>query len=300
MLAGNDAEAAFPIIDTATYELWQLKKPKPSILDAMKIVYKAYREKRQEDAERLFLVPAGYLDYSTFLKSGPSQLSPTAFAELHTKVRDYELELELMVAGFDQRDTGQIFSCESIEQRGIPRRHDLGYYAIGSGAPNALYILQHREYGPKMPVRHALYCAVEAKFYGEDSPTVGYRTDTFVWSVDAHGSPQERPITEKTVDKELNRISRALEPKDLTERHFEILNSLEELKGVPACPLPEDLQKQKDKREARRHSDGKASQQKKRAASATSKQRKNRDIAIPSIERGKFFDALEKATKREK
>jgi hypothetical protein len=99
------------------------------------------------------------------------------------------------------------------------------------------------------------------------TPTVGYRTDTFIWFVDANGDLQEKPITEKTVDKELNRISRALEPKPLTEHHFDILNTLEELEGITTCPLPKDLQELKEKREAKqRNRDGKAnsSQEKER------------------------------------
>jgi len=246
MLAGEDVESAFPVIDAAIAEI---KGDRPSVGEVMRAVYRSYREKRREDAERLYLIPAGYDTYRDFLTNGRGQLSKTSFDALHKVVQKHELSLELLIAGFDHANIGQIFSVESNETRGIPRRHDLGYYAIGSGSPNADYILQYREYGPKKHIREAFYYAIEAKFYGEDSPTVGYRTDTYVWFVDDNGDLQEKRIAEKTVDKETEKISRALSPNDLKEEHYSILNTLDELKGLPLCPLPEKMQKAKDRRE---------------------------------------------------
>jgi 20S proteasome alpha/beta subunit len=86
-------------------------------------------------------------------------------------VREYELELELLIAGFDRNDMAQIFSLESRIDRGEPKRHDLGFYAIGSGSSNAEYILKFRELSPKTHVREALYYSVEAKFYGARFPS---------------------------------------------------------------------------------------------------------------------------------
>lgn len=69
-----------------------------------------------------------------------------------------------------------------------------------------------------------------------------------MWFVDSTGHLRETAIPETTIDKQLTKVCRALEPRDLTEKHFGVLNGLEELNGIPACPLPKEMQERKDKK----------------------------------------------------
>jgi hypothetical protein len=70
-------------------------------------------------------------------------------------MRDYEYDLELLIAGFDENNNARIFSLSSID-RGIPQRHDLGFEAIGSGSTNARFIMTYRRFSSSLKVREAV------------------------------------------------------------------------------------------------------------------------------------------------
>ena len=86
------------------------------------------------------------------------------YLERLARIDGYELDLELIVAGFDDQNVGHIFSVESSESRGTPRRHDGGFYAIGSGAVNATLFMALRSVSPKICVREAVICSLEGKY----------------------------------------------------------------------------------------------------------------------------------------
>ena len=129
---GNDIAPIFSIIDKA-------KNMSKSITDLsvvrmMKIVYDCYCEKRGALAESIHLNPLGWT-LKDFNSSTSSVIPQTSREEIVTKIRNTRLDVGLIVAGFDGRGKGHIFTVDDDDYRAHPRRHDRpGYHAIGSGA----------------------------------------------------------------------------------------------------------------------------------------------------------------------
>jgi len=92
-------------------------------------------------------------------------------------------------------------------------------------------MMTYREVSPKMPLRLALYYAVEGKYFGEEAGGVGWKTDVYVWQV---GSKPFR-LSEDTLEKELFKLCGKLSPRSVDKRHVEILNNLSgtKLRGMP-------------------------------------------------------------------
>jgi len=178
MLSGNDISPAFDIIDGAKQEL--RTKKAVNVEGAERIVFESYQEKRVKEAEARYLTPLGW----TLRKfnSPASRVIPDATrANITYMLQNYSLSVSLLVAGFDIRGRGHIFSVYDRDNRGNPRRHDIpGYHAIGSGGFGARYMMAYRNLGPAMPVREALYYVTEGKYFGELASGVGTNTDLYI------------------------------------------------------------------------------------------------------------------------
>jgi hypothetical protein len=148
-------------------------------------------------------------------------------------IERFEYELDLLVAGFDDEDEGHVFSVRSAT-RGIAARHDLGFYAVGSGEINARFIMAHRLVAPKMIIREALFYALEGKYYGELASGVGLRTDIIVM----RPNEDDLRIHEDNVDILMNKICVQVDPRELMDRHVLLLNTIPELAEIPKMPLP--------------------------------------------------------------
>src|SRR2546426_7190269 len=106
-----------------------------------RIVSESYQKKRAEEAEGRYLTPLGWT-LSKF-NSPASRVIPDATrANITYMLQNYSLGVILLVAGFDARGKGHIFSVGDEDNRGSPRRHDIpGYHSIGSGGFGARYMM---------------------------------------------------------------------------------------------------------------------------------------------------------------
>lgn len=158
--------------------------------------------------------------------------------ELQSKLQEYELSVEILVAGFDRKlnPPGKIFTMISAD-KGIPRRYDIpGFAAIGSGAIAAEYMMHYKDVSPKLPIRAAVYYTLEAKYFGEYAAGVGERTDMLVLLFDGNLIRVVEINDEKTIEKKLIPMCERLEPRHPTPEDVDILNALPELKGLPNLP----------------------------------------------------------------
>jgi hypothetical protein len=176
------------------------------------------------------------MDHREVNKEGPAVLPN--FIELQSKIGEYELPVQILVAGFDRKliPWGRIFTVDPSD-RGIPRRHDItGFAAIGSGAIAAEYMMHFKDVSPLLPVRAAVYYALEAKYFGEHATGVGPRTDLIVLQFDGNLMHMVRIDDDKTIEPKLIRMCERLEPAHPMPGDIDILNNLKELKGLPLLP----------------------------------------------------------------
>lgn len=227
MIAGDGIEPAFSIIDSARKTLRGKKADASAVGDAVK---RSFQEHRAAEAEARYLIPRG-LTLRKLVNDGKRLLTESDLIRLETQTANHELGVELLVAGFDPTGGGFIMSVEGDRSRGIVRRHDTGFYAIGSGSVNATFILNYREASPSIPLREAVYYATEAKFYGEFATGVGIRTDVHV----LRANRKDNKLDETTIEEKLMTMCDQLSPADLKRRNIETLNSLPHL--GPKLPL---------------------------------------------------------------
>jgi len=219
MIAGNDIAPSFPIIDDAKSKLG---KGSVSVGKAMRTIYDSYCAERNAQAEAVYLAPLGW-KMGQFNSPLSSVILPSSRKEIAAKIADYRLDVGLLVAGFDDRGEGHLFTLDDDDNRGRPQRHDIpGYRAIGSGSYGAMYMMAYREVSRSMPLRLVLYHAIEGKYFGERAGGVGIHTDTYIMRA---GEPVFR-IKEKVVEDYLFKLCEKLKPREFNQPHVDLLNSL--------------------------------------------------------------------------
>jgi len=225
LMAGNDIDPVFDIVDAAKEKL--AATPAPSVTTVMTELFQAYKDRRLASAEAQYISPRG-ITWDSFFKEGRKWAPETDYLERLAKVDAYDLDLQLLVAGFDDQKVGHIFSIENDYNRGEPRRHDLGFHAIGSGYVNATFFLAYRQLGPDIGAREAVLYALEAKYWGEEAPGVGEDTDIRI----IRGDQDDIIIGLDRIEERLIPICQALRPRQLHAyaKHLKTLNELEELK----------------------------------------------------------------------
>jgi 20S proteasome alpha/beta subunit len=237
LFAGDDITPVFDIVD---YAKMGIGAGTATIGDVQEAVRVAFARKRMEDAEALYLTPIGW-EIERFNKDGHTLLPN--FEEIQTKIDGYALSIQLLVAGFDG-GKAHIFSLYGYgEKRGITQRYDIpGFDSIGSGATAATFMMYYRDVSPKVPVREAVYYALEGKYLGEQASGVSGSTDLFV------ARPDKELIQlndEETIEKKLIPVCYALSPDLLRTKDYAILNGLPELEGFPSVKKPEKKTKPK-------------------------------------------------------
>lgn len=241
LIAGDGIETIEPI-KNATIENMKPFPDGATLVDAIKATETAYESKRSHDAEILYLRKRGWT-FEQLYQHGKNLLPEQTLNDWYHEFWSHDLMgVQILIAGFDPNGVGHIFSLESQDPKtcGIAQQHDIaGHYAIGSGALDALFIMAYREYAPNEKLRQALYLAFEGKYYGENAPGVGIRTDIYI----LRAGNEKITISEKIIDDQLANICRTLEPNKLTARHYGILNNLTELKDLPIMELPDRLKK---------------------------------------------------------
>jgi hypothetical protein len=244
MLSGDDISPLFELADLVSQELPPIAEaPVEMVQDAMQRNYELIRARR---AEATYLKPIGWT-LERFNREG-SSLLPN-YLELQSKLADYELLVEILVAGFDRKfaPPAKIFTMTGAN-KGIPIRCDIpGFAAIGSGAIAAEYMMFFRDVSQKLPIRAAVYYVLEAKYFSEHASGVGAETDMLVLRFDGTNMVWKQISDQKTIERKLIPICEALEPPDPTSEHIAVLNSLPELKGLPELPLKAGKSRRKKK-----------------------------------------------------
>jgi hypothetical protein len=219
MIAG-DVAPAFPIVEDAKLKFGSAANV--AVGRVMKNIYDRYCEARSALAEAVHLTPIGWT-LKRFNSATSNVLPVSSREEIAAKIGNERLDLQLIVAGFDSRGKGHIFSLDDYEDRGQPKRRDIpGYHAIGSGGDGAMYMMAYREVGPSMPLRLVLYYAIEGKYFGERAAGVGTRTDAYIMQ---YGKKVFR-IKEKVLEDHLFKLCQKVDPRKLNESHLKTLNDL--------------------------------------------------------------------------
>lgn len=238
LFAGDDITPVFDVVDYAKEGLNQTDPM--TIADVQEAVRVAFAKKRMADAEALYLGPIGW-DIVRFNNEGSERLPD--FEQIKTKIEDYTLNIELLVAGFDG-GKGHIFTLYGYgETRGLTRREDIpGFSSIGSGSTAAAFMMYYRNLSPKTGVREAVYYSLEGKYFGEQASGVGGSTDLFVARP---GKDLLQLNDEDTIEEKLIPICYALSPNLLRKRDRATLNEIPELKEFRQIEEPETKTKPK-------------------------------------------------------
>ena len=118
------------------------------------------------------------LDMPSFLAKGRAYFGDAVFEEVKREVDAVRLGCEFLVVGFAEDDTARLFgfispgSAEPVAQRYAP----IGFWAIGSGATNALASLMFHGHQQAAPHGLGLYHVCDAKFMAESALGVGDTT----------------------------------------------------------------------------------------------------------------------------
>lgn len=240
LFAGEDITSIFDIVDYAEGGLDQ--NAAMAIAEVQEAVKIAFAKKRMENAEALYLTPIGW-EIERFNAEGNNLLPD--FTEIKTKIDNYTLPIELLVAGFDN-GKGYVFTLYGYgENRGIPQRSDIpGFASIGSGAIASMYMMYYRDLDPKTSVREAMYYALEGKYFAEQASGVGESTDLFIARP---GRDLTQISDEKTIEEKLIPICYRLSPNRMQKRDREALNSIRELSEFPKIAQPKKRRKPKSK-----------------------------------------------------
>jgi hypothetical protein len=216
----------FSVVELADRARDELPQSKPASLETVaEIMQRNYEYIRAKRSEAEYLKPIGWT-LERFGKEGAALLLPN-YLELQDRLADYELPVEILVAGFDRNlvPPAKVFAM-SAGNRGIPIRGDIpGFAAIGSGAIAAEYMMFFRDVSLKLPIRAAVYYVLEAKYFSEHASGIGPATDMFVLRCDGNIMAWQQISDEKTIEKKLIPICESLEPPDPTNEHIAILNA---------------------------------------------------------------------------
>lgn len=196
----------------------RLEKTLPSLMtfDVMASVEKAYRATRMGKVEGTILAAHGWT-LTDFQQHGSQRLPPGTYARIDTEIALYDLEVGLLICGFDENSA----SIMTIVNPGVGADHfKLGFWCIGSGSTLAQASLFSRDYSWRWSAKKAAYCLYEAKKVAERATGVGDKaTDVFLIrkGKEVFGLPKEQ----KDV---LEKIYQDLKPQDLSPEHLRDLN----------------------------------------------------------------------------
>jgi hypothetical protein len=207
--AANNVPNAFEVIMTARPLV--LKLPDKVWHDVIPAIERGYQKVRNAKAAALYLSSWGETS-DGFHASGKDRIPPNDYTEIRNRLMAYNLDADLLIAGFD--DTARIFT---VKNPGIAQdQTGLGFWAIGSGAPAAISSLFARKCSFHCHLEEVLYLVYEAKLQAEKASNVGTETDLFVICKDC--GPIRIPDGDQ--DNTLKSIWEDLRPRDIEQKHL--------------------------------------------------------------------------------
>lgn len=137
------------------------------------IVKDAYKEQWVNDIEEALLHRFG-LDRKSFINK-QKELEPELVKNINNTIGNYNLGVEIIIAGVDTDTSPHIFK---LENPGIMQNHDsIGYCCIGSGTQHATFSLIESEYNPAFDEAKSVHTILQAKKRAQYDPGVGELTD---------------------------------------------------------------------------------------------------------------------------
>jgi hypothetical protein len=175
MFACNDISSIKPIIAGVQRALSSsLYETRDEVSLAFRNAYKAEIRRKVESS----VLPPG-IDLDDFYMFGLQRLGPDTFNRIFAQIQNVQLEASFLVCGFSGDD-----QCVfTFTDPGRECDYDLiGFWAIGSGATNALGSLFNLKGAPLRfrSYEEVIWRVCEAKFYAESAQGVG-KTTTVFW-----------------------------------------------------------------------------------------------------------------------
>lgn len=231
MFAGGDTQPVFDIVDR-TKELLRDRKgiaiAAPTTQQVKEAVTEAWRAELNFRVEKKILGRREGWTLKRLFDEGKNHFLESDLNRMIDKIEREQFDLEIIVAGFDSSGSPAVMSA-SGHSDGILNR-DIGYSAIGNGAPNALTFLSWRETKPSTPLRGALAQVIEAKYWGEFADGNSEETDVFIM----RSGREDITLSEDSVENILfEKIAIANTPRLIKRAQLELLNDLPELSGIP-------------------------------------------------------------------
>jgi 20S proteasome alpha/beta subunit len=229
MFAGSAIEPVYPIVERAGRYLSfnDLQVKQPSAHDVRTKLREAWAAERGIVAEAQYLGRRS-MTLEKLINEGKDKLPPGDFSFLLNQVDAFDFDLTIMVVGFDNDMKPHIFAGGG-ETAGVFKDY-AGSHAIGSGARNAIMMINYREVKPDMSIREAVYYGVEAKFYGESAPGVSGETDVLIFQY----GREDIKLADDTVEKVLfEKMAIPNAPRKLTPEQKKLLNGVKEFGDLP-------------------------------------------------------------------
>jgi 20S proteasome alpha/beta subunit len=169
-LTAGDALAHTELFDMVNEEI--TKHRAPSVNEVVSKIKECYQKRRKQEVIENFLIPRGFSNFGDFYQAQKHMLPDLALT-IQTQIERYTYGLQILVAGM-KGETAHIYE---INDPGTSRCFDsMGYHAIGSGLPHAMYTLISRNCNQNMPLEEVLLIIYEAKKMAERAPGVGSNT----------------------------------------------------------------------------------------------------------------------------
>lgn len=141
--------------------------------EVVELLVQSYREYREERIEEELLQPYGFPTREDFYERGRDALGGDLYQKLVVEVRNYDLDIEFLLAGWSPKTEWDI-KLVSVGSPGSSYDHLMTTVAaVGSGAPIALGHLYSFFNSLSSDVKHAQYRLLEAKFMSEAERSVG-------------------------------------------------------------------------------------------------------------------------------
>jgi len=141
----------------------------PSINEVVSKIKECYQMRRKYEIIENFLIPRGFGSFDEYYQA-QKHLFPDLALAIQNQIDNYDYGLQLLIAGVDKK-RAHIYE---IIDPGTSRCFDaMGYHAIGSGLPHAMYTFISRNCNQDMPLSEVLLITYEAKKMAERAPGVG-------------------------------------------------------------------------------------------------------------------------------
>ena len=186
IVAANSVDRAAELVPVIEQELSCVPTDRRNYGDILSAVSRAcfrYKVQRFNKILPQHRLPPEMIDPSRV----PQELRETLAQEWES----LSMEADLIVGAFDFNGQAHLIVVDGT--KGIASGYNLpGFIAIGSGFPNAMYWLAHRQHTLGMTPLRALYHAYEAKLMAADAPNVNEHIDLLManaegsWSCTSH------------------------------------------------------------------------------------------------------------------